>query len=95
MTKKRVYGHTSSGKEIDDEMASKMVEETESGYGVEYLLARRGRRDRPSPKIGESSVESFRIDDDLKSALASRAETEGVSVSELLRRAVREYLKAG
>ena len=95
MTKKRVYGHTSSGREIDDELVTKAVEEAEEGYDVDALLARRGRRGRPSLHVGESSVESFRIDDDLRAALARRAEADGVSVSELLRRAVREFLKAG
>jgi predicted HicB family RNase H-like nuclease len=95
MTKKRVYGHTASGKEIDDETVAKAVQEAEAGYDVDTLLARRGRRGRPSLNIGESSVESFRIDDDLRTALATRAKAEGVSVSELLRRALREYLKAG
>ncbi|HEY3843848.1 MAG TPA: CopG family transcriptional regulator [Acidimicrobiales bacterium] len=95
MTKKRVYGHTASGKDIDDEMVAKAVEEAETGYDVDAVLARRGRRGRPSLSIGESSVESFRIDHDLRTALATRAESEGVSVSELLRRAVRDYLKAG
>jgi Arc/MetJ family transcription regulator len=95
MTKKRVYGHTASNKEIDDEMIAKAVEEAEAGYDVDALLARRGRRGRPSLNIGESAVESFRIDDDLRAELVTRADSEGVSVSELLRRAVREYLKAG
>ena len=95
MTKKRVYGHTASGREIDDEMLTKAVEEAEAGFDVDTLLARRGRRGRPSLSIGESSVESFRIDNDLRTALTTRAEAEGVSVSELLRRAVREFLKAG
>ncbi len=95
MTKKRVYGHTSSGQEIDDAMVAEAVREAEAGYDVDALLARRGKRGRPSLSTGESTVESFRIDEDMKAALTERAETEGVSVSELLRRAVRDYLKAG
>lgn len=95
MTKRRVSGHAMSGREIDKKLLSQVAEEAEAGYDVDVLLSRRGRRGRPSLHVGESSVESFRIDEELRTALARRAEAEGVSVSELLRRAVREYLKAG
>ena len=95
MTKKRVYGHTESGKEIDDEMIERLADEAEAGFDVDELIVRRGKRGRPSLGIGESAVESFRLDAELRNALAARAEAEGVPVSEVLRRAVREYLKAG
>lgn len=95
MTKKRVYGHTKSGKVIDDDMIEALADEAEEGYDVDALIARRGQRGRPPLGRGASTVESFRIDDDLKGALAARAESEGVPASEILRRALKEYLKAG
>ena len=95
MTRKNVYGHTKSGAEIDDEMIERLAAEAEAGFDVDLLLARRGKRGRPSLGVGESAVESFRLDNELRMSLIARAESEGVPVSEILRRAVREYLKAG
>lgn len=95
MTKKRVYGYTKSGKPIDDKMVEALADEAEAGYDVDRLISRRGQRGRPPLGNGASSVESFRIDDELKGALAARAEEEGVPTSEILRRALRKYLKAG
>jgi hypothetical protein len=89
MTKDRGYGHTPKGNEIDEELVTSRVKESEVGYDVDTLIARRGRRGRPSLSNGESSLESFRIDDDLRTALTSPAESDAVNVSELPRRAVR------
>jgi len=40
-------------------------------------------------------VESVRLEPELRDEVARRAQTEGVTVSELIRRALREYLKIG
>ncbi len=45
------------------------------------------------PTLG--SVESVRLDPELRDALASRAEAEGTSTSNVIRQALREYLEAG
>ena len=44
---KRIYGHTTSGEPIDDELVEKLADEAETGYDVADVIARRGRRGRP------------------------------------------------
>jgi hypothetical protein len=86
------HGPKKDGTEITDEMVEAMADEAESGYDVDEILRRRGGR----PPIGSSaaSVESVRLDPDLKRDLILRAAEEHISVSEAIRRAVRQYLHA-
>jgi hypothetical protein len=94
MAQKHTYGHTKSGEPITDEMIERFVEEAERGYEPGQL---KGRRRGPGrPPLGETakSVESVRLEPDLRDELARRAQTEGVTVSELIRRALRQYLKS-
>jgi hypothetical protein len=54
-----------------------------------------GRRGgRPPLGSAAASVESVRLDPELKRALLIRAAEEHVSVSEVIRRAIGEYLRA-
>jgi hypothetical protein len=91
---KRIYGHTESGKPIDDDLVEKLADEAEAGYDVADVIARRGRRGRPRLGSSPSTVESVRLDPELKERLARRAEDEGVPVSEVIREALRHHLKA-
>jgi Ribbon-helix-helix protein, copG family len=91
---KRTHGHTKSGTPINDEMAEQLAAEAEHGYDVDALVARRGKRGRPRLGTEPSSVESVRLDPELKALLVRRAEDEGVPVSEVIREALREHLKA-
>jgi len=95
MTEPRVYGHTKSGKPITDAGIEAVAHEAEAGYDVDELIARRGKRGRPSLGSGPASVESVRLDPELRDELTARAEVEGVSPSELIRKALRQYLRAG
>ena len=65
----------------------------ERGYDVEALLRRRAGG-RPPLGSAAASVESVRLDPELKSALLIRAAEEHLSVSEVIRRAIGEYLRA-
>jgi hypothetical protein len=94
MTEKRVYGHTKSGKPITDELIEELVDEAEAGYDVDKLVARRGRRGRPSLGAGPSAIESVRLDPELKERLVQRAERDGLAVSEVIREALRHHLEA-
>ncbi|MCJ7724587.1 MAG: ribbon-helix-helix protein, CopG family [Anaerolineales bacterium] len=58
------------------------------------VITRRGKRGRPRLGSELSTVESVRLDPELKSLLVRRAEEEGVPVSEVIRRALRQHLKA-
>ncbi len=88
------YGHTSSGQPIDDALVERLADEAEAGYDVDEIIARRGRRGRPRLGSEPSTVESVRLDPDLKERLALRAEHDGVPVSEIIREALRQYLRA-
>jgi predicted DNA-binding protein len=91
---KRNYGHTKSGTPITDELIEQYADEAERGYDVDQLIARRGTRGRPRLGSGPSSVESVRLDPEMKELLVRRAEDEGKPVSEVIREALRDHLKA-
>jgi hypothetical protein len=91
----RTHGRTKSGKPITDADIEKYAAEGEAGYDVDELINRRGKRGRPTLGSGPASVESVRLDPELRDALASRAEAEGTSTSEVIRQALRDYLRAG
>jgi Ribbon-helix-helix protein, copG family len=86
------HGHDKDGTPITDADVEAMADEAEQGYDVDTLLRRRGGR----PPLGSAaaSVESVRLDPELKRALLVRATQEHVSVSEVIRRAIGEYLRA-
>jgi len=86
------HGRTKDGTPITDAMVEAMADEAERGYDVEAILRRRGGR--PPMGSAAASVESVRLDPELKRDLLLRAAEERVSVSELIRRAVRQYLEA-
>lgn len=90
----RTYGHTKSGKPIDDELIEELADEAEDGYDVDQVIARRGKRGRPTLGSAPSTVESVRLDPELKKRLTRRAEDEGVPVSEIIREALRQHLAA-
>lgn len=70
-----------------------LADEAERGYDVEALLQR--RRGRPPMGSSAASVESVRLDPELKRDLLLRAARDGTNVSDLIRTAVRQYLRAG
>jgi hypothetical protein len=91
---KRIYGHTASGKPVDDELIETLADEAEAGYDVDAIIARRGKRGRPSLGSAPSTVESVQLDPELKERLARRAEDDGVPVSEVILEALRHHLEA-
>lgn len=94
MTKRRIYGHTKSGRPITEEDVEKLAAEAETGYDVEQLIARRNKRGRPTIGDAPSSVESVRLDPELRRQLLERAQADGTTPSELIREALRRYLEA-
>jgi metal-responsive CopG/Arc/MetJ family transcriptional regulator len=58
------------------------------------FIPRRNKRGRPMLGSSRSRVESVRLDPELRRQLLERAETEGTTASELIRKALRRYLKA-
>lgn len=91
---KRTYGHTKSGRPVDDELIEQLAREAEDGYDVNEIVSRRGTRGRPRLGAAPSTVESVRLDPELKERLARRAQADGVAVSEVIREALRHHLEA-
>ena len=89
---KKGYGRTRDGQPITDEMVEALARRAEEGFDVDEIVRRRGGR----PPLGSSaaSVESVRLDPDLREALRARAEREGRTNSDVIREALRRYLRA-
>lgn len=87
---KKTQGKTASGVRIADELVAELAEKAESGYDVDEMLRRRGGR----PPIGSAaaSVESVRLDPELREALAERARRDQETTSSVIRKALRRYL---
>ena len=94
MTKRRIHGHTKSGRRITDAEVEKLAAEAEAGYDVDQLISGRNKRGRPTIGNAPSTVESVRLDPELRRQLLQRAETDGTTPSELIREALRRYLEA-
>ena len=89
---KRDYGQTRSGKPITAELVKELAAKADEGFDIDEIIRRRGGR----PPMGSSaaSVESVRLDPELSDALSERAKQEGRTNSELIRDALRRYLRA-
>lgn len=87
------HGNRADGTPITDQMVEEMADKAEHGYDVEEILRRRGGR--PTMGSAASSVESVRLDPELKRDLLLRAAEDKISVSEAIRRAIGQYLRAG
>jgi hypothetical protein len=90
---KKTYGKTASGVPITDELIEKLAAEAEAGYDVDEIL--RKRRGRPPMGSGPATVESFRLDPELREALAQRARNDQEATSSVIRKALRQYLALG
>ena len=76
---------------MTDEVIERMADEAEAGLDVSKLHRRPGR-----PSMGAEPARALpvRFDPELRRAIERRAETEGVSAGEVVRRALREYLRS-
>jgi hypothetical protein len=91
MAKKKTYGRTASGKPITDELVDQLADKAEAGYDIEETLRRRGGR--PPMGSAAASVESVRLDPELREALAERAARDHETTSSVIRKALRKYLQ--
>ncbi len=95
MTDPQPHPDPAPGRQITDADIDALADEAEQGYDVDAIIARRGKRGRPALGSSPATVESVRLDPELRDELASRAAAEGVSPSELIRKALRKYLRTG
>jgi Ribbon-helix-helix protein, copG family len=87
---KKTHGKTASGVPITDQLITELAAKAEAGYDVNETVLRRGGR----PPIGSAaaSVESVRLEPELREALAQRAQRDHETTSSVIRQALREYL---
>jgi hypothetical protein len=93
MAKKKTHGKTASGKPITDGLVEELSKRAEDGYDIEETLRRRPGR----PAIGSApaSVESVRLEPELRQALTKRAKRDQETPSSVIRKALRRYLEVG
>ena len=89
---KRLYGYMKSGEPITEEAIQGFVQEAENGYTQDQFSTARRGRGRPRLDGDKKGVESVRLGSTLKSEAEQRAQAEGISVSEVIRRALAQYL---
>jgi len=94
MSEPRVYGHTRAGRPIADTDIEALAAEAEAGYDVDELIARRPKRGRPALGSSPASVESVRLDPELRRELIDRARADATTTSEVIREALRRFLRA-
>lgn len=93
MTKK-TYGQTADRREIDNALIKELADEAERGYTAEQLAGKPRGRGRPPLGDRAKTVESVRLDPALRAETIKRADADGVTVSEVVRRALSEYLRS-
>ncbi len=78
------HGRLNDGTVVDDEMVENLANEAEAGYDLHEIRRRRAAGGRPAMGSGPASVESVRLDPELKKELLLRASRDGMSVSEII-----------
>jgi hypothetical protein len=75
-------------------MIERMAHEAERGYEPTDVGGKPRGRGRPALGDAAKVVESVRLDPALRDETELRASAAGVTVSEIIRRALREYLRS-
>ena len=84
------HGRSKAGVELTDEVLDRMADEAEEGIDITKLRRRPGR-----PAMGSAPAEPFpvRLEPELRRALDERAAVDDTTASEVVREALRRYLK--
>lgn len=90
MADRKSYGRTKAGVELTEDVLERSAHEAEDGLDVTKLRRRPGR-----PAMGSGPAESLpvRLDPELRKALDDRASAEQTTASDVVREALRRYLK--
>jgi len=92
MTKAKKY-RTKSGRVLSDSDVVELSKEAEvTDYDVEQLKTR--RRGRPSMGSGPADVVPVRLDPELREAVEARANQDKTTTSDVIRRALKDFLHA-
>jgi hypothetical protein len=92
MPDNKSHGRSTSGVELTDEVLDRMAREAEEGLDTTKLKRRRGR---PAMGSGPADALPVRLDPELRRALDERAAADNTTASDVVREALRRYLKAG
>jgi hypothetical protein len=87
---RKKYGKTASGKPITEELVAELNQKAEAGFDTNEIVRRRGGR--PPMGAAAATVESVRLDPELRQALAERARRDNETTSSVIRKALRRYL---
>jgi hypothetical protein len=90
MVEKRTHGRSEAGVELTDEVLQRMAEEAEAGLDVTKLRRRPGR---PPMGSGPADTLPVRLEPELRQAVDDRAEKDHTTPSDVVREALRRYLK--
>ena len=90
MADNKSHGRSKAGVELTDEVLDQMAEEAEAGLDVTKLRRRPGR---PAMGSGPADALPVRLDPELRQALDDRAAAEHTTASDVVREALRRYLK--
>lgn len=90
MSDRKSHGRSKGGVELTDEVLERMADEAEAGLDVTRLRRRPGR-----PAMGSGPAEAFpvRLEPELRQALDERAAQDETTPSEIVREALRRFLK--
>lgn len=94
MTKNsKSYGRSKVGVELNDEVLEQMAAEAQApGLDVTELRRRPGR---PAMGAGPAGSLPVRLDPELRKAVEDRAAADSTTASDVIRNALRQYLKVG
>ena len=90
MADKKTHGRSMSGIELTDDNLQKMADEAEVGLDVTKLRRRPGR---PPMGSGPADTLPVRLEPELRKAVDDRAARDHTSASDVVREALRRYLK--
>ncbi|MGH8995529.1 MAG: CopG family transcriptional regulator [Acidimicrobiales bacterium] len=90
----RTYGYTKDGQPITDATVEELADQADLGYRKGELAGKRRGPGRPPLGDAAKPVGSVRLEPELRAAVQERARREGVSASEIVRRALRKYLRS-
>ncbi len=91
MNDKLSAGRTMAGVELTDDVLDRMAQEAEAGLDLSRLRRRPGR---PAMGSGPADTLPVRLDPELRKAVDERATADHTTASDVVREALRHYLKA-
>jgi len=92
MADPKSFGRSKAGVELTDEVLERMADEAEAGLDLARLRRRPGR---PAMGSGPADALPVRLDPELRKAVDDRAAADHTTASDVVREALRRYLKAG